>query len=66
MADVRRKQKLVFGFALVQILAVGQVSVREARIDHDLVGLVAAALSSCAVSHAESPILLHNTRCDTG
>ena len=51
-----RKQKLVFGFALVQILAVGQKSIFKARVDEHLIGLVSQAFE-LTVRHAESPVL---------
>ena len=35
-----RKQKLILGFALMQILAVCQVSVGKARVDDHLIGFV--------------------------
>jgi hypothetical protein len=56
MADVCRKQKLVRGFALMEILAVGQISILKTRVDHHLIALVSQA-RKLTMGHAECPVL---------
>lgn len=53
VADVGREQKLILGFALMQILAVCQASVREARVDDHLIGFIPEAFEQ-TVRHAEA------------
>ena len=56
VTQVGRKQKLILGLALMQILPLCQISVRKARVDDDLISFVCEALQQ-SVRHAEGPVL---------
>src|SRR5689334_18445314 len=56
MAYMRRKQELIRSLALVHMFAVGQVTIRERRVDHHFVTFVPEALQR-PVGHTKSPVL---------